>query len=129
MLMPFLLIPEVLKNQNVLLKVDCFGTIFGMLNKHTRGDKCASMFIRAAFMIAAYLECKIHVQHLPRMSDWGAEVTDRLSRLSSTTWQDEKLILAFDHRPLPTCLLRWFDHPIVDWSLADNLLQHVKAIV
>ena len=128
-LIPFLLCPELLRNQHILVKVDSFGAIFSLINKHAKGDKCASVFVRALFLIASYLECRVHVQHLPRMSDWGAEVTDRLSRLSSTTRQDRKLVQAFDNRPLPVCLLRWFNNPFVDWSLAASLLQHVKTIV
>jgi len=85
MLLPFVLVPELLCNQHVVLKVDCFGSVFGMWNKYSKGDKCASILIRSIYLIAAYLACAVHVTQLPRMSDWGAEVTDRLSRLRTKT--------------------------------------------
>jgi len=129
LLFPFILVPELLRNQHVLLKVDCFGTVFGMWNRHSKGDSSASMFIRAIYLIAAYLECTVHVQQLPRVSDWGAEVTDRLSRKATTTRQDFRLVGAFQNRPLPACLLDWFDNPSVDWDLPMLLLKHVKSII
>lgn len=129
LLIPFLLVPSEFIQQHVILKVDCFGTIFGMQNRFSSGDSSASVFIRAIYLIAAYLECTVHVMHLPRMSDWGAEVADRLSRSASTTMQDKKLIKAFNNRPIPACLRDWFANPVSDWSLAIHLLEHVKKLV
>ncbi len=129
MIIPLLISPELFKNSHVIVKVDCFGTIYGMQNKASKGDTDASIFIRAANMIAAYLECTLHVQHLPRMSDWGAETTDRLSRASTTTIQDRKLVKAFRLRPLPSRLTEWLNNPVQDWRLASDLLEHVKGLV
>jgi hypothetical protein len=75
--------------------------IFDMHNKCSKGDKNASVFIRATYLIAAYLGCTLHVEHLPRISDWGAEVADRLSRLSTTISQEKKMLAAFKNRPIP----------------------------
>jgi hypothetical protein len=129
LLMPFILVPELLANQHARFMVDCFGTVFGMQNKAAKGDTNASIFIRAAYLIAAYIGCTVHVQQLPRMSDWGAEVSDRLSRASTTTTQDKKLLKAFHNRNLPVCLLNWFRNPTQDYHLASELLDHVKSIM
>jgi hypothetical protein len=128
-LIPFILVPELLAGQHVLLRVDCFGTIYGFMNKVSKGDETASLFIRAVHLIAAYLSCAMHIDHLPRMSDFGAEVSDRLSRISSSTLQDRKLIRAFHNRQMPVCLLEWFNEPKVDWELPYKLLCHVKNLV
>jgi hypothetical protein len=128
-LIPFILAPELLAGQHVLLRVDCFGTIYGFMNKVSKGDETASLFIRAVHLIAAYLSCAMHIDHLPRMSDFGAEVSDRLSRISSSTLQDRKLIRAFHNRQMPVCLLEWFNEPKVDWELPYKLLCHVKNLV
>jgi hypothetical protein len=69
-LIPFLFVPELLACQHILLRVDCFGTIYGFMNKVSKGDETASVFIRAVFMIAAYLSCAVHVEHLSMMSDF-----------------------------------------------------------
>jgi hypothetical protein len=127
--MPLVLVPEEFKCAHVVVKVDCLGTVYGMENRFSRGDLCASVFIRAIYLIAAYLECTLYVEHLPRMSDWGAQVSDRLSRLSSTTRQDRDLLKAFKLRQLPACLMDWFRNPVVDWQLAYSLLEHVKKLV
>jgi hypothetical protein len=74
LILPLLLVSEEFKKCHVVMKVDCFGTIYGIeniQNKCSKGDQSASIFIRAAYLIAAYLECNMHTQHLPRMSDWG----------------------------------------------------------
>lgn len=129
LIMPLILKPELFIKSHVMMKVDCLGTVFGMSNKAAKGDTSASIFIRAAHLIAAYLDCVIHVDHLPRMTDWGAEVSDRLSRKSSSTLQDKKLVKAFKNRPIPPCLMAWFLEPKPDWSLATKLLAHVKTLV
>jgi hypothetical protein len=129
LLNPFILAPELLLKSNVVLRVDCFGTVYGMENRASKGDTSASIFIRALYLIAAYLECNVHIEHLPRLSDWGAEVTDRLSRRVSTTRQDEKLLRAFENRRLPLCLTEWFRNPSPDWSLPFKLLEYVEKLV
>jgi hypothetical protein len=125
-IIPLLLVPEQFINQHVVVKVDCFGAIYGLVNRSCSGDAVASIFIRAIYLIAAFLGSYLHVEHLPRMSDWGAEVTDRLSRASSTTLHDRKLVNSFGDMKLPQCLLDWFEKPVTDWNLALELLWHVK---
>ena len=100
-----------------------------MSNRSAKGDSSASIFIRAAYLIGAYINCTIHVQHLPRMSDWGAEVSDRLSRKYSTTLQDRKLLSAFSNRPIPLCLSQWFENPVDNFDLAIKMLNHVKCLI
>jgi hypothetical protein len=129
LLMPLVLAPELFTKSNVVMRVDCFGTVYAMENRASKGDTSASVFVRAIYLIAAYLECNLHVEHLPRLSDWGAEVADRLSRLSSTTKQDSKLLKAFSNRDIPLCLRKWFDEPFPDWSLPFKLLEHVEKLV
>jgi hypothetical protein len=56
-------------------------------------------------------------------------LVDRLSRKSTTTYQDKKLLKSFDNRPLPDCLVRWLENPKVDWGLGDKLLSYVQELV
>jgi len=129
LLMPMLLVPDLLAGHHIRFTVDCFGTVFGMHNRASAGDTSASVFIRAAYLIGAYIGCSIHVQHLPRLSDWGAETTDRLSRRLTTTTQDYKLLGSFRNRSVPRCLYAWFEDPKPDYRLALALLDHVKTIM
>ncbi len=90
-----------------MIKVDCFESIYSMEKGFCKGDVSASIFIKAIYLIAAFLNCSLHTEHLPRMSDWGAQVADRLSRNLSTTTQDRRLINAFHNRKIPACLEKW----------------------
>jgi hypothetical protein len=125
LLLPMLSFPDFYKNSTVITKVDCLGVVFGMWNKHSAGDKSASVLIRAAHLIAAFLECNIVVDHLPRKSDWDSEVADRLTRSSSMNSNDHRLLRACPPLRLPHCLVKWFKNPSADWRLASDLLMFV----
>ena len=127
-LMPFLLAPETLVNQHVIVKVDITGCFFGWQNKHTPGDETASILIRALHLISSYLGCVVHVEHLPRIFSWDDALADRLSRELSTTRQDLRLLNSFSMKDPPVCLLSWMENPEEDWLLADRLLQNVISV-
>ncbi len=124
LLLPILSLPEYFKNSTVVTKVDCLGVVFGMWNKHSAGDKSASVIIRAVHLIV-FLECNIVVDHLPHKSDWDSEVADRLTRSSSMNSNDHCLVGSCPPLRLPRCLWRWFRNPSADWSLASDLLLAV----
>ena len=125
-LIPFLIIPESLKNQHVVVKVDNAGCFFGWLNKKTSGDVMASILIRTLHVIAYYLECIVHIVHLPRKSSWDAMLTDRLSREKTTTRQDRALLSSFKLPDIPLVLKQWLESPTEDWELPMKLLYYVK---
>jgi hypothetical protein len=39
LMIPLLIAPELFKNQHVMMKVDCLGTVFEMHNKCSKGEK------------------------------------------------------------------------------------------
>jgi len=117
--------PEFYKNSTVITKVDCLGVVFGMWNKHSAGDKCASVIIRAVHLVAAYLECNIVVDHLPRKSDWDSEIADRLTRSGSMNRNDHRLLSSCPPLRMPRCLENWFRNPRADWALASDILSGV----
>jgi hypothetical protein len=84
--------PEFFKNCHVVVKIDNLGVVWGLLNMKAKEDNCASIIIRAILLVCAYLECRLHAEHQPLMSDWGSEVSDRLSRRTSTTKNDRQLV-------------------------------------
>jgi hypothetical protein len=128
-LIPFLLIPEKLSNQYIVIKVDNAGCFFGWLNRQVSGDETASIFVRALHLISCIIGSDIHIEHLPRVASWEAMVVDRMSRESTTTGQDRKLLASFKNRNLPKCLLDWFENPVEDWNLAVKIAEHVEQIV
>ncbi len=94
-LLPFVLFSELMANQYVVVKVDNIGCYFGWVNRQSAGDYLASMLIRCLHLIRSYLACQVHIEHLPRKSNWEACLVDRLSR-EKTTWEsDRKLVESF----------------------------------
>ena len=124
-IIPFVVIPEQLMNQHIVVKVDNVACFYGWLNRHTTGDNMASILIRALHLICAHLGCQVHFEHLPRKTTWDAHLVDRMSRAKSTTRNDRKLLDSFVLPPVPSALLNWMEKPWEDWDLARKLLNHV----
>ena len=127
-ILPFLIIPEQLANQNVIVKVDNTGCFFGWINRRAKGDIFASILKSALHLISNYLCCIVHIEHLPRKSTWDALTTDRMSRNKTTTRHDRALLNSFALPGIPVCLENWMSNPTEDWGLAYRLLVHVKKM-
>ena len=129
LLMPMILNPSFFRNQHVVVRIDNLGVVWGVLNKKAKEDSTATVIIRCILLLSAYLECKLHVEHQPRVSDWGSRLADRLSRLSSTSDSDHRLLANWNLSPLiPGCLSSWFRSPGPDYSLASDLLDHLSSM-
>jgi hypothetical protein len=92
-----------------------------------KGDETASILIRSAKIIAAYLGTVIHVQHVKRRSCWEAELADNLSRQETTGFIENRALDRFEAKGWPAALLEWFKNPGNDWGLPFSLLEHVKT--
>ena len=128
MILPFLSDPSILRGKRVLLKVDNLSVVFGIWNKGSKSDTIVSIFVRALYLIGAYLECVILVDHLPRKSDWESNLVDRLSRKSTISRWDRDLLDSFKYEDLPEALLEWLNKPTSNWTLANELLKFVIKI-
>jgi hypothetical protein len=126
LLIPFLEIPEKLVNQNLILSVDNMGCLHSFVSFHSNTDSCASVIIKAIHLISVLLGCKVHIIHVPRVSTWEAKMVDRMSRLSTTTSADKRLLDSFGVWEVPSALKHWMDNPCTDWSLALKLLSYVE---
>jgi len=127
-ILPFLSDPSVLRGKRVLVKVDNLSVVFGIWNKGSKSDTIVSIFVRALYLIGAYLECVILVDHLPRKSDWESNLVDRLSRKSTISRWDRNLLDSFQYKDLPEALLKWLNKPTSNWKLANELLDYVIKI-
>jgi hypothetical protein len=128
-LIPFLLVPEEMAGQHVIVKVDNTACYYGWLNKNSPNDEVASILIRALHLISCFLQCQVHIQHLPRMSNWEAQVVDRLSREETTTHNDKRLLASFPRYRMPSKLQSWMANPVEDWTMPLSLLKHVKKVM
>jgi hypothetical protein len=129
MLLPFISIPSVLKNQHIVLKVDNIGCVYAMENFKSKDDLMASIIVKSIHLIAARLGSCIHVQHLPRLSNWEAELTDRMSRLKTSTVNDEKLLNSFMYHDFSDKLSTWLKNPTEYWDFALDLLEYADSLM
>jgi hypothetical protein len=128
MILPFLTIPDQLKNKRILLLTDNESVVFGWESRKIRNDISASIFIRALHLISFYLGCHIHVRHLPRVSTNLAILADSLTRDSTTTCEVlQKIHMAEGFSP-PDILYDWLVSPSEDWDFAMKLLDYVISI-
>jgi hypothetical protein len=127
LLLPFLAIPANLVNKHILLRVDNLGTVYGLQNHSCSGDKAASVLIKAITLLGALLGSAIHVEHLPRRSDWEAEMVDDMSREKTTDEYQRMMLDRFNGLDEPTVLLEWMKNPLPNWDLAREIISVVKA--
>jgi hypothetical protein len=124
-LLPFVRIPQYMQGRYIVVKVDNIGCYYGWLNRQSAGDATASVLIRTLHLLVERLGCEIHIDHLPRVSTWQAELADRLSREVTTTPDDKNLLQSFEKGQLPESLADWLLNPCEDWSLPEKVLYEV----
>ena len=129
LLLPFILVPEQLRRQHVVLKVDNMACIFGWESRHVVEDRSASILLRCIHVISAFLESVVHVVHLPRVSSWESIMVDDMSRRKTTTESQRALLDSFNHLALPVIFREWLENPTDDWNLPFKLLSIVKLLV
>jgi len=126
LLLPILLIPNVIKNQHIVMKVDNIACIHGWENHSCRNDISASIILRGMQMICAYLNVNVHVRHLPRKSSYESNMVDRMSRTKTCSVNDVMLLKSFDNIKIPVFLSDWICNPVEDWAVAHRMLLFVK---
>jgi hypothetical protein len=122
LLIPFLTDPESVKNSYVLLYVDNISLIYGWEKRYVKNDQHASLLVRCLHVIEAFLECRIFVEHVRRMSTDVATLADHLSRESTTTAEDLARIRHLNWHELEGPLKEWLSDPVLDWRLPHRLV-------
>jgi hypothetical protein len=128
MLFPLITIPELLAGRHVVLRVDNIACVYSFENGQSKRDETASIMIRAAKLIAAYLGSTLHVEHAARRSSWEAELADNLTRKRTTGFIEDRAISRFTCKTMPVAMTNWFDCPVEDWSLPMELLKRVQSV-
>jgi hypothetical protein len=126
LLLPFISTPNLLRGKSVILLVDNMSLVWGWKKGHVKHDYEASIMLRALNLLSIMLSCQTYVEHLPRMSSPTAILTDHLSRESSTSVEDQKLL---DHHYTKTSsqvLTRWLENPKVDWTFPTSLMLETE---
>ncbi len=128
LMLPLLTIPDQLRKCHICIFTDNMSCVFGMKDGYVKNDETASIFVRAAYLIGAFLGSVIHVIHCPRRSSWESEVADNLTRKNTTSFLDKQIINRYVHRSIPLALTNWMENPSNNWELASDLLNHVTNL-
>ena len=66
------------------------------------------------------------VEHLPRVSNWEANVADNLSRRETTYTMENKLLKSFNAE-VPGVLKKWMKDPSEERNMPYVMLDYVKS--
>jgi len=127
LIIPFLIVPELLRNKVVVMTTDNIGCVFGWENKAVKGDITASILVRALSLMSVVLKCSVHVRHEKRKSSWESCLADRMTRKKTTAEQDRKLLKSFSSPNVPSFFRDWLDNPSEDWGLPDKCLNFILS--
>jgi hypothetical protein len=128
LLLPFVTSPKTLIGEHVVLGVDNTSVVYGWQKRYCKNDPETSLLIRVLHVIEAYLECKIYVTHVRRLSTEPATLADALSREATT---NDAVRAAIANVPIFRPwgqLSRWLEAPLLDWNLPLKILDDVKKL-
>ena len=129
LLLPFLMVPHMVRGRHIVLGVDNTSVVFGWENKSSSGDLSASVLIRALHIVATYLECHIYAKHVPRQSSKASVVADGLTRASTAKQEIWEMVGEVTQYPAPKVLWDWLENPQVDWQLGLTMIDHINNIL
>jgi hypothetical protein len=128
LLLPFLTNPKSLRGKHIVLQVDNKAVIYSWKKKYSVKDPETSLLVRTLHVIEAFLECKIYVIHLKRMSNNLASLGDSLSREETTTPEIRRMIDGIPVKSPAGALTEWLKNPLLDWDLPQKVLNDVKTL-
>ena len=129
LVIPFVTRPELMRNKYVILYVDNISLIYAWEKKYCKNDEETSILIRCLHVLEAFLETKIFVEHVKRMSNDMAVLVDHLSRESSTTGTDLARISDLPWLSPGGALLSWISDPSLDWNLPVKIVNDVGKML
>jgi hypothetical protein len=124
--LPMLTVPDIVRGKNIILGVDNVSVVFAWENGSVAGDKHASVLVRALHLVSLFLECRVFVQHIPRLSTLSSCMADNLTRQSTATADVWAKIVGADVREPPEVLWRWLSNPTIDWNLGVSMINSLK---
>ena len=80
-------------------------------------------------MLEAFLETKVFVEHVKRMSNDMAVPVDHLSRESSITDSDLARISSLPWLSRGGALVSWISNPCLDWNLPLKIVHDVEKML
>jgi hypothetical protein len=126
-LIPFLTIPEKLKNCHIRIHTDNMACVLSCKDGYVKNDEYVSIFIKTLYIISAFLGSVVHVEHCPRHSSWEAVTADNFTRQKTTAFLEKQILSRFLHLQIPPPLISWLSNPSNDWQLSLSLLKHCMS--
>jgi hypothetical protein len=121
--LPLLTVPDRVRGRSVVLGVDNISVVFAWENGSVRGDLHASCLVRALYIVSIYLECRVFVHHIPRLSTMSSYMADSLTRKSTAASVSWAATVGVTHLGCPSSLWDWLRRPSVDWNLGLKLIN------
>jgi hypothetical protein len=129
LLLPLIIRPRTIYGQYVILHVDNIAVVYAWKKKYCSADPETSLLIRCLHVLEAFLECKLYVRHMKRMSNPVAKIADGLTRQSTLTPELQNLLENVPCGKLNGPLMDWLENPILDWDLPLKIVTHVKTLL
>ena len=124
--LPILTVPKTIRGKNIILGVDNVSVVFGWENKSVSGDLTASSLIRALYLVSVFLECRIFVKHVPRLSTLASTMADNFTRASTATADAWATVAGATQYKEPEPLWEWLRDLRTDWNLGNVLIDWLK---
>jgi hypothetical protein len=127
LLLPLVIRPKEVCGQHVVLHVDNIAVVYAWKKKYCSGDPETSLLIRCLHVLEAFLECKLYVRHLRRMSTPIAKIADGLSRQSTITPELRGVVGKAPWESLEGPLAEWLENPVLDWDLPLKIVTYISS--
>jgi hypothetical protein len=124
--LPLLTILVTVRGKNIVIGVDNVSVVFAWENGTVVGDMDASALIRTLSITAAYLECRVFVKHIPRLTLLSTYMVDSLTRQSTATADVWSAMVGVASYEPPGVLWDWLKEPRVDWDLGMRIVDSLK---
>ena len=121
--------PDLIRNKYVILYVDNISLIYAWEKKYCKNYEETTILVRCLHVMEAFLEAKVFVKHVKRMSNDKAVLVDRLSRDSTVTGEDLNRIKDLPWLSPGGALKDWISLPCLDWNLPVKIVKDVQDML
>lgn len=129
LLLPLLCIPKLLQGKNILFHVDNTSVVNCWNNFYYHRRNSTTLILYAVRLISMYLDLNITVSYVPRLSNKWSILADHLSRYSTTSQNDIKMIENAKINFYKGVLYQWLRDPEKRINLPAKLLAEVRAVI
>ena len=124
-LIPIITNPHRCVGKSLHFHIDNTAVVYGF-KKRRCNDKLAHSIIRAAYIVAGALGCKIFVSWVPRRSNNESVIADDLTHMDFSNAQALDKHTFRSVQPFPPPITAWMKNPSHDRDLGHNILSWMR---